>query len=336
MQPRRHHASGLFLLYELTSIVEYTGLSSPESKAADAGNKALWMKSNRYHKERTMKERMMKAVVGKRRTGGRARPGPGNAFTLIELLVVIAIIAILAAMLLPALSKAREKARQASCMSNLRQLTLAFIMYAQDYEYYPPAASDMEGANRRRWFGERAEGSAYSPSTFVMSPETPIYAYLPDKKIRGCPSFKHFVKGWEGGGGGYGYNDQYIGGSGPPYSPFPPAASATFPAKAARIKNPSETIIFADCAMWQSAGLIEYCFVTSPHWDYSAWGMLIESTPSIHFRHNGRANVAFCDGHVESRKMDATRAGVYASDQEIQKSHGIGYVGIDNTLYDRD
>jgi prepilin-type N-terminal cleavage/methylation domain-containing protein/prepilin-type processing-associated H-X9-DG protein len=56
----------------------------------------------------------------------------GNAFTLIELLVVIAIIAILAALLLPALSQAKEKARALSCMSQLKQLTLAWLMYAGD------------------------------------------------------------------------------------------------------------------------------------------------------------------------------------------------------------
>lgn len=64
-----------------------------------------------------------------------------KSFTLIELLVVIAIIAILAAMLLPALSKAREKSRQASCTANLKQLGTALQLYANDYEdYYPGAA----------------------------------------------------------------------------------------------------------------------------------------------------------------------------------------------------
>ena len=61
-------------------------------------------------------------------------PARQRGFTLIELLVVIAIIAILAAILFPVFSKVREKARQASCLSNLKQLGLAFVQYVQDYD----------------------------------------------------------------------------------------------------------------------------------------------------------------------------------------------------------
>ena len=59
---------------------------------------------------------------------------PRKGFTLIELLVVIAIIAILAAILFPVFAAARERARQATCIANLRELTHAFLMYAQDYD----------------------------------------------------------------------------------------------------------------------------------------------------------------------------------------------------------
>src|SRR5213083_1920892 len=74
--------------------------------------------------------------------------GMQRAFTLIELLVVIAIIAILAAILFPVFAQAREKARQASCLSNMKQLGLGLMQYAQDYDEALPPIENRAGTWR--------------------------------------------------------------------------------------------------------------------------------------------------------------------------------------------
>src|SRR6059036_2655013 len=94
-------------------------------------------------------------------------------FTLIELLVVIAIIAILAAILFPVFAQARDKARQAACFSNQKQIGSAFMMYVQDYdETYPMGA---------HWWGN--PGWMYWPEL--------IFPYTKNKLIFQCPSNRY-------------------------------------------------------------------------------------------------------------------------------------------------
>ncbi|MCK4905204.1 type II secretion system protein [bacterium] len=134
----------------------------------------------------------------------------GRAFTLVELLVVMTIIAVLSSLMLPALIRAREMARQANCISNLRQIHLAVQMYVQDWEgWYPPVAADILGKQLHRWHGTRSTmGQPFDPAG------GPIYPYLRTGEIKMCPSFVEYLQ--KGGGafelgcGGYGYNGQYV------------------------------------------------------------------------------------------------------------------------------
>ena len=103
-----------------------------------------------------------------------------RGFTLIELLVVIAIIAILAAILFPVFARAREKARQTSCLSNEKQISLGIMMYAQDYDETLPGSIIPPA----RWYGA-------------------IVPYVKNAQIFICPSAPDRDSAY----GGYGYND---------------------------------------------------------------------------------------------------------------------------------
>ncbi|MCW3100093.1 MAG: prepilin-type N-terminal cleavage/methylation domain [Chthonomonadaceae bacterium] len=210
-----------------------------------------------------------------------------SAFTLIELLVVIAIIAILAAILFPVFAQAREKARQASCSSNLRQIGISAMMYVQDYdETYPLYQyADCQGYTcYQYWFGLRT-------ATGWDKTKGLLYPYMKNGQVQRCPSFAGKAK--FGDGNGYGYNWGYLGSdyyqSTQVPAPFPPVN----PASLASLSSSADKIMFSDSG-----------YIDTP-W-YGGDGT-IQETPGIDPPSNWYGNPTMDFRHVDNRKiLDAT------------------------------
>jgi prepilin-type N-terminal cleavage/methylation domain-containing protein/prepilin-type processing-associated H-X9-DG protein len=237
-----------------------------------------------------------------------------KGFTLIELLVVVAIISLLAAILFPVFARARESARKSSCLSNLKQIGLGWMMYTQDYDEVAPLAvyySD-GGSIEHGWDFtlDYSSGDYDHPATSsgLLDP------YIKNGQINNCPSFTSDAVGRPYSG--YGYNTTYIGGEGEYDGSGLKHASTNL----AQIEVPAETVLFADAGAWStySNSVIGQNYLRAPSDD-------LYKAATADFRHNGTGNVAYADGHVKS---------VTRKFSPINGHEQFGYFSADDSAYD--
>jgi len=212
-----------------------------------------------------------------------------KGFTLIELLVVIAIISILAAILFPVFARARENARRASCMSNLKQIGLGVMMYTQDYdEKYPPAAWNpgVEQTDSAMPGKRFAISTAVCASGYCVSWMDIIYPYVKSVQVFVCPSARYSPDNPS-----YGYSNAISGKQITNYNSTLSGTLNWIPLSMSAVQRPSEIIT-----------LLDYNYSASYYANPYEVGRAARSTAINQLRvipHLDGTNVAYADGHVK-------------------------------------
>ncbi len=223
-----------------------------------------------------------------------------KGFTLIELLVVIAIIAILAAILFPVFAQAREKARQTNCLSNMKNIGTAIILYIDDnHETYPQAYGAATQYEVCFWTGK-------------------IFPYVKDWKMYYCPSHYYSYDGSiTAAFAGYGQPSQGNNALGGGYTENGDVltdnrAGNVAPLKAARVKSPSNVVSVYEGSNWMMndaawANLGSYgCYLPGTYLANNVDRSNVLSGDALsdynNGRHNEGINLVYCDGHAGFEK----------------------------------
>jgi prepilin-type N-terminal cleavage/methylation domain-containing protein/prepilin-type processing-associated H-X9-DG protein len=231
-------------------------------------------------------------------TVNRGRP----AFTLIELLVVIAIIAILAAILFPVFAQAREKARQSACLSNMKQIGTATMMYAQDHDDFLPYGYEYTwpGQKELYWWQDLCRPYVKNETVYTCPSASPHILWT-DRRPPGLPKplVKDYICNAQGGSYATTGHKEWVGANGPFINNWSNPSRSL-----AEIEDTAGTIAIFDGARsfeiwrleqvdaWYNAGFGPAFLGNDPD----------KKTPEVgHIgkRHNTGYNATFCDGHAK-------------------------------------